>query len=226
MKKLIIVISIIMVTTASVVLISSMNPDSDVVSTSEQQDKPKKEMNSCCASDMNKTSEEGFTANSIYQVNSDWKNQFGNDVNIGTLKGNVQVFTMIFANCTYACPLLVNDMRKIEKSLTKEELSNVRFTLVSIDPERDTPERLNKFALDQKLNLSGWQLLTGSRNDIDDIAALLGFRYKKENDGSFSHSNIITILNSEGEIIHQHVGLNQDLNKTVKIIQDLNKRGV
>ena len=36
--------------------------------------------------------------------------------------------------------------------------------------------------------------------------------------GQFAHSNLITILNSEGEIIHQLVGLNQDIQETVKRI--------
>jgi protein SCO1/2 len=168
----------------------------------------------------------GFTENSIYQVNSSWKNQFGNEVNIGDLKGSTQIITLIFANCSYACPILVNDMRRIEESLGQEALGGVKFTLISIDPERDTPERLKKFAEDQNLNYSRWQLLTGNRSDIDDIAALIGFRYKKENDGSFSHSNIITILNSEGEIVHQQAGLNQDINQTLQVITDLNKKGV
>jgi protein SCO1/2 len=166
-----------------------------------------------------------YTENSIYQVNSVWTNQFGNKVNIGDLRGKTQVFTMIFANCTYACPILANDMRRIASELNKDELKDVQFTLISIDPERDTPERLMQFAQDQNLNLAHFQLLTGKRSDIDDLAALTGFRYKKEPDGSFSHSNIITILNEEGEIIHQQVGLNQDITKTLEVIKNQNKQG-
>ena len=165
-------------------------------------------------------SNDTFTENSIYQLNSNWKNQFNNDVSLKELKGKINVISMIFANCSYACPILVNDMRKIESALSKEELKDVQFTLISIDPERDTPKRLKQFAEDQKLNLARWKLLTGSRSDIDDFAVLLGFRYKKENDGSFSHSNIITLLDKEGEIINQHIGLNEDVSETISIIKE------
>ena len=88
------------------------------------------------------------------------------------------------------------------------------------------PKRLKQFAEDQNLNLARWKLLTGSRSDIDDFAVLLGFRYKKENDGSYSHSNIITLLDEEGEIIHQHVGLNEDVTETISLIKEKVNKGV
>jgi protein SCO1/2 len=169
---------------------------------------------------------DSFTENSLYQLNSKWKNQFNNNVELKDLKGKINVISMIFANCSYACPILVNDMRKIESALSKNELRNVQFTLISIDPERDTPKRLKQFAEDQNLNLARWKLLTGSRSDIDDFAVLLGFRYKKENDGSYSHSNIITLLDEEGEIIHQHVGLNEDVTETISLIKEKVNKGV
>ncbi|MDZ7764452.1 MAG: SCO family protein [Melioribacteraceae bacterium] len=207
-------------------MIAFSGTDSNETYPEVQQEKQKDKEESCCATDHGEMPKGDYTDNSIYQVDSDWTNQFGNDVNIGDLRGKTQVFSMIFANCTYACPILANDMRRIASELTKDQLRDIEFTLISIDPERDTPERLMQFAKDQNLNLAHFQLLTGERSDIDDLAALTGFRYKKENDGSFSHSNIITILNEEGEIVHQQVGLNQDITKTVNVIKNKNKQGV
>jgi protein SCO1/2 len=43
-----------------------------------------------------------------------------------------------------------------------------------------------------------------------EMAALLGIRYKKLPDGEFAHSNVITLLNPEGEIVHQQIGLGQE----------------
>jgi protein SCO1 len=50
-------------------------------------------------------------------------------------------------------------------------------------------------------------LLHGDEESVREIAALLGVKYKQEADGSFAHSNLVTILNSEGEIVHQRAGL-------------------
>ncbi|HET55405.1 MAG TPA: SCO family protein [Ignavibacteria bacterium] len=225
MKKLSVIIIAILILTVSVIYIVATETSVDASSRAELQDK-KSEKESCCSSDMEEVSMSELSENSLYQLNSDWTNQFGNKINLTDLRGRKQIVTMIFANCTYVCPILVNDMRRIEDRLSKEELKNVQFTLFTIDPERDTPEKLKEFAQNQNLNLSRWQLLTSSKSDIADLAALMGFRYKKENDGSYSHSNIISILNEEGELIHQQAGLSQEIEKTLNVIRNQNKQGV
>lgn len=224
MKKLSAIIIAVLILTVSVIYIVATETSVDASSRVELQDK-KSENESCCSSDMEEVSMSDLTENSLYQLSSEWTNQFGNKINLTELKGKKQIVTMIFANCTYACPILVNDMRRIEERLSKEELKNVQFTLFTIDPERDTPEKLKEFAQNQNLNLSRWQLLTSSKSDIADLAALMGFRYKRENDGSYSHSNIISILNEDGELIHQQVGLSQDIEKTLNVIRNQNKQG-
>ena len=40
-------------------------------------------------------------------------------------------------------------------------------------------------------------------------------KYKQEADGAFSPSNIVTILNREGEIVHQRQGLKGGLDEAV-----------
>lgn len=224
MKKLSAIIIAVLILTVSVIYIIATETSVDASSRAELQEK-KSEKESCCSSDIEEVSMNDLTENSLYQLNSEWTNQFGNKINLTELKGKKQIVTMIFANCTYACPILVNDMRRIEERFSKEELKNVQFTLFTIDPERDTPEKLKEFAQNQNLNLSRWQLLTSSKSDIADLAALMGFRYKRENDGSYSHSNIISILNEDGELIHQQVGLSQDIEKTLNVLRNQNKQG-
>ncbi|MCF8260155.1 MAG: SCO family protein [Melioribacteraceae bacterium] len=219
MKKTILIATILIIAVSGFVFTENLflnGNSNEIIETSEVKNE---EPASCCSGEEMEKSEMVYSDNSIYQINSDWKNQFGNAVNIGELSGKTQIVALIFANCTYACPLIVNDMRNIEKNLTDDELQKVQFTLISIDPERDTPEKLKEFALSQNLNLSRWQLLTGKRTDIDDFAALIGFRYKKENDGSFSHSNLINIFNEKGELFHQHQGLNQEISNTILSIK-------
>ncbi len=155
--------------------------------------------------------------NSIYQLESAWKNELGERVTLDKLKGKKQVMAMIFASCTYACPLIVNDMKKIE-SLVKRD--DVNFLLISIDPQRDTPAALLKYAENNKLDLKKWTLLTGDENGVSELAAVLGFKYKKEPDGSFSHSNIINLLDEAGEVKFQHFGLNQDVQDIIEKIQN------
>ena len=159
--------------------------------------------------------------NSIYQLNSQWTNQGGESVSLKSFKGKPVVLTMFYSSCTYACPLLVNDMLRMESSLSADKRNNYRFILVSIDPERDTPEKLKIYAKEHGLDLSRWTLLTGKSDDIMELAAMTGFKYKKDDKGNYSHSNLISLLNEKGEISHQQIGLNQDIAETVNQLKNL-----
>jgi len=50
---------------------------------------------------------------------------------------------------------------------------------------------------------------------------LLGVKYKEEATGQFAHSNIITVLNADGEIVEQLVGLGQDIQPVVRQLEKL-----
>lgn len=128
---------------------------------------------------------------------------------------------MFFASCQYACPILVHDLQKIEAALKPEQRAGVRFTLVTIDPKRDTPAALANFRATRMLPAETWTLLHGESDDILELSALLGVKYKEEANGQFAHSNIITVLNADGEVVHQLVGLGQDVNVTVRELEKL-----
>jgi protein SCO1/2 len=65
--------------------------------------------------------------------------------------------------------------------------------------------------------------MCGRPDDVLELAALLGLSFKENADGQFAHSNVITILNAQGEIVHQQIGLNQDIHETVRLLQQLVK---
>lgn len=175
---------------------------------------------SCCATESGKGE---ISETSIFQLDSKWVTEENKELSLAQLNGKSIVMTMFFASCTYACPIIVNDMKKIEASISKNKLENTEFLLISIDPERDTPEALKDFAERYKLDSKRWTLITGTKDGIDELAAVTGFKYKKEPEGSYSHSNIINIINERGEITYQHFGLNQDLSATITELHNKNK---
>jgi protein SCO1/2 len=136
----------------------------------------------------------------------------------------VQLVAMIYTNCSYACPRIIADLKRIENSLEAYKREEVSIVLVSMDPARDTPEKLQQFAKANKLDPKRWVLLTSGQDNIRELAALLNMKYKTELDGEISHSNIITVLNPAGEILHQQEGLGIDPDETVKSIKGLLQR--
>jgi protein SCO1 len=147
------------------------------------------------------------TDKSLYLLQSKWTSDRGVTVPLSVLRGRPQVLAMFFTNCEYACPILVNDMKKLEAGLPAELRAQIDFLLVTIDPKRDTPETLAAFREKRALPIENWTLLRGSDDDTRELAALLGVNYAPESRGQFAHSNLLTVLNADGEVCFQQAGL-------------------
>jgi protein SCO1 len=161
---------------------------------------------------------------SLYQLDSSWTNDQSATLQLVSLHGRPQIVTMFFAKCEYACPILVHDMKRIEAALPENVRTNVGFVLVSFDSERDTPAALAGYRKIHQLP-PNWTLLRGAPDDVLELAALLGVKYKEDLRGQFAHSNLITVLDPNGEIASQQAGLNQRMDDLVSSIKLLAKRG-
>ena len=161
---------------------------------------------------------------SIYNLPSQWTNQDGKNIELKSLKGNVLVMVMIYTTCKAACPRLVADMRNIESKLDKTTKKNVKLILVSIDPLTDTPQKLKSFAIANKMNQDPWIFLRSTEDNTREFAAVLAVNYKQISPMEFSHSNIISVFNPNGELIYQQEGLGVDNDKTVTKINEEAKK--
>ena len=161
---------------------------------------------------------------SIYNLPSQWTNQDGQNLEMKDLKGKVLVMVMIYTSCKAACPRLVADMRNIEQRIPAKTKDNVKFVLVSIDPEVDTPKRLKAFAAENKMTGDQWVFLRSTEENTREFAAVLAVNYKKIDPIDFSHSNIISVFNAEGELAYQQEGLGVNSDPTIsKITEEANK---
>lgn len=156
---------------------------------------------------------------SIYNLPATWTTQNGNEMEMTELKGKVLVMVMIYSQCKAACPRLVADMRNLEKQFPAEDLDKLRFILVSIDPEYDTPERMKSFAKENAMEADHWLFLRGSEEMTREFAAVLAVNYKRISPIDFTHSNIISVFDEEGVLVHQREGLGVDNGKTVVAIR-------
>jgi len=156
---------------------------------------------------------------SIFQLPGTWATQEGVSTQLGSLKGKTTLLAMIYTSCTFACPRLLADMRRIEAKIPTSERSNMRFILISIDPERDTPQKLKQFAADNKLDLAYWTLMRGSQSDLEELSAVLGFRFQKISPIDFAHSNLLTVFNPQGEMVFQQEGIGANPDEIVSVMQ-------
>jgi len=155
---------------------------------------------------------------SIYQLPEKWTTQNGEDIELKQLRGNVLVVVMIYTSCQAACPRLVADMRHIEERIPQKHKDKIKLVLVSIDPEIDTPERLKEFSIENKMTSDQWVFLRSDEEKTREFAAVLAVNYKKISPVDFSHSNIISVFNTEGELTFQQEGLGVSYDKIVSEI--------
>lgn len=159
-----------------------------------------------------------FSDLSVYNLPEVWTTQNGDDIALKELKGNVLVVVMIYTSCKTACPILIKDMREIRKQVDTQipkTAKGVKYLLVSIDPETDTPEHLKAFAKENNMDDDQWLFLRSNEEQTREFAAVLAVNYKQISPVDFSHSNIISVFNKKGELVSQQEGLGIDYEKTV-----------
>ncbi len=161
---------------------------------------------------------------SIFNLTSKWNTDDGKSIQLENLKGKTLVMVMIYTSCKIACPRLVADMRSIESKVPKKYIKDVNYILISIDPETDTPEKLKEFAIENLMDGEQWTFLQGTNSSVREFANVLAVKYKQISPLDFSHSNIISVFDPKGELVHQQEGLGVDNKETIsKIIETVSK---
>ena len=161
---------------------------------------------SCSQKQEDKSVDQEKTTGSIFVLDSKWQNQDGQELQLKDLKGKNLVVVMIFTSCKTACPILVADMRKIASKIEPKKLKETTMLLISIDPENDTPKVLKAYAKEQKMEGEPWMFLRSDKESVRELANVLAVKYKKISPIVFSHSNIITVFNKNGEMVNQVEG--------------------
>jgi protein SCO1/2 len=172
----------------------------------------------CCAAP--RAAAETFTRESLYQADGTFTTDAGRPFRLAELRGRPVVVNLFFATCGYACPLTVTDLLALQARLSPELRRDTVFVLVTFDPVRDTAAALAQYRAARQLD-GNWILLRGDDASVRELAALVGVKYKQEADGSFAHSNLFTVLNREGEIVHQRTGLKGGLDEALAAIHAL-----
>ena len=123
-------------------------------------------------------------------------------VSLSDYRGKVVVLYFGYTFCPDICPTSLSLLAQAFASLRRDELDRVRGLLISIDPERDTPEVLKIYAPFFHPNISG---VGGTTQQIAQTAARYGARYAKQKadaDGNYAvdHSAYTYIVGTDGRL--------------------------
>jgi len=115
------------------------------------------------------------TDDSIWHITKNIQliNQLGDSVHLFDKQGKIMVVDFIFTSCGSICPLLTNNMVKLQQSFlrggdvrNKIDTNIVQFISFTVDPERDSVATLKNYADKFKVSHDNWWFLTGSKDSI------------------------------------------------------------
>jgi protein SCO1/2 len=133
--------------------------------------------------------------------------QDGRRLSLSELRGKVVVVTFIYASCADACPLLTAKMAGLQDDLGVDFASKVFFVSITVDPERDTPKVLTRYAQAHGANLVGWAFLTGAPEEIRTVARRYGIYSKTQAAGDVDHTFLTSLIDQRGTLRVQYMGI-------------------
>jgi protein SCO1/2 len=158
---------------------------------------------------------------SLYALTSVWRDQTGRTLHLADLGDRVHLVAMVYTSCTLTCPQIVGELQRIEAAVPTTERGALGIVLVSLDPDRDTSERLAEYARTTKLDPARWTLLNGNDADVRELAAVLNVRYQPQPDGEIAHTNGIAVLDRRGVVVHYQPTLGAPVAETIALVQRL-----
>ena len=116
------------------------------------------------------------------------------------LKNYIYISDFFFISCPSICPIVKKQMLRVYEKYK----DNDRVKLVShtIDPKRDTPEKLKQYAAKLNIDTEKWIFLTGEKGEILDIADdyFVSAYEDSEAPGGFDHSGKMILTDTNRHI--------------------------
>ena len=149
--------------------------------------------------------------------------QKGNPVDQSFVKNKVWVANFFFTSCPSICPQMMHNLTKVQAAFTDN--NNVRIVSFTVDPEHDTPEKMNQYAQHYGINAEGWQLATGTKKDLYRFARKGLFLVATDGDGGpddFIHSQNLVLIDKADHVRGYYDGTSDtDIKKLIADIKTL-----
>lgn len=123
--------------------------------------------------------------------------QHGAQVSLAGLRGRPVLLTAAFGHCATVCPTVVDDLRRARRTAGRDD---VQLVVVTLDPWRDTPDRLPSIAEHWNLGADE-RVLSGSVANVEHVLDALGIgRRRNETTGDIEHGGTVLLVSSRGRV--------------------------
>src|SRR5882672_3291466 len=147
-------------------------------------------------------------------------NQDGQNFGSAQLRGKIWIADFIYTTCPGPCPMISSRMSELQKPLEK---TDVHLVSLSVDPDKDTPQVLRRYAERLQAEPVRWDFLTGPKSAIYSLSHD-GFKLAIS-DGSDAqgipvHSTRIVLVDRHGQVRGYYDATEADA--VTKLVADTN----
>jgi protein SCO1 len=127
----------------------------------------------------------------------------GKPLSLADWRGHWNLVYFGYTSCPDACPTTLAVFKQVWKDLAQRGIADrVRFDFISVDPGRDTPERLASYV---GFFNPDFIAATGSDDELNPLTRSLGILYRRGTDASgaieVDHSDSVVIIDPEARMI-------------------------
>ena len=131
-------------------------------------------------------------------------NQIQETVSLAGFQGKVVVLTAVYASCPHTCPVILSQTKAAIAELSPEEREGLRVIAVTMDPENDSPDVLNKLAKNHGMDSTLYHLVTGDPAEVEPLLDRMQIaRQRDPETGIISHANLFLLIDREGRIAYR-----------------------
>lgn len=147
-------------------------------------------------------------------------NQNGEIITQNNYKNKIYVADFFFTTCQTICPIMTDHMYVIQKELKNDQ--DVMLLSHTVTPEIDSVTQLKKYALKKGVNDSKWNLVTGDKKQIYDLARKSYLAVKDQGNGDaydMIHTENFMLIDKKRQIRGFYDGTNPD--EITRLIEDI-----
>jgi protein SCO1/2 len=152
-------------------------------------------------------------------------NQNGETITQDDYKDKIYVADFFFTVCPSICPIMTNNIGKLQEVFKND--NDVKFLSISVTPEFDSVSVLREYATRNKVNDLKWNITTGDKKHIYELARKSYFVVVNEGDGElqdFIHTPNFVLVDKKKQIRGIYDGTKdediQRLTKDIRILRN------
>ncbi|MBV1924694.1 MAG: SCO family protein [Flavobacteriaceae bacterium] len=154
-------------------------------------------------------------------------NQNGETITQEDYKDKIYIVDFFFTKCGTICPIMTNNMAKIQNEFSENDA--IKLLSISVTPTIDSVSVLKKYATEKGVFDSKWNITTGNKKHIYDLARKSYFAVVEQGDGGlqdFIHTPNFILIDTKKQIRGIYDGTkDEEITRIIKDIEQLNKTG-